>query len=107
MAVVRALINRPSLLLADQPTGSLNQKGAHELAQLLLDLNREEAMALIVVTHSMAVASLMGRVLELQEGALRSMNSLTLITRGLRYFRRMHSGLFLGTALAASILTAH
>ena len=71
VAVVRALINRPRLLLADEPTGSLNQKGAHELAQLLLELNRQEKMALIVVTHSMDVASLMDRVLELKEGALR------------------------------------
>ncbi len=71
VAVVRALINRPRLLLADEPTGSLNQKGAHELAQLLLELNRDEKMTLIVVTHSTAVAALMERVLELEEGALR------------------------------------
>lgn len=71
VAVVRALINKPSLLLADEPTGSLNQKGAHDLAQLLLELNREEQLTLIVVTHSMAIAELMGRVLELCEGALR------------------------------------
>ena len=69
-AVVRALINRPRLLLADEPTGSLNQEGAENLAQLLLELNREEQMALVVVTHSMAVASMMGRILELREGAL-------------------------------------
>jgi ABC-type lipoprotein export system ATPase subunit len=69
-AVVRALINRPSLLLADEPTGSLNQEGAEDLARLLLELNREERMTLIVVTHSMAVAEMMDRVFELREGAL-------------------------------------
>lgn len=69
-AVVRALINRPSLLLADEPTGSLNQLGAEQLTQLLLGLNREEKMTLVVVTHSMAVAETMGRVLELREGIL-------------------------------------
>ncbi|MDX9973055.1 MAG: ABC transporter ATP-binding protein [FCB group bacterium] len=69
-AVVRALINRPSLLLADEPTGSLNREGAEDLTGLLLELNREEGMALVVVTHSMAVAERMGRVLELREGAL-------------------------------------
>jgi ABC-type lipoprotein export system ATPase subunit len=69
-AVVRALINSPKLLLADEPTGSLNEEGAEQLTRLLLELNREEEMALLVVTHSMAVAELMGRVLELHDGAL-------------------------------------
>lgn len=69
-AVVRALINRPSLLLADEPTGSLNREGAEDLTELLLELNREVGMALVVVTHSMAVAERMGRVLELREGTL-------------------------------------
>ena len=70
-AVVRALINKPSLLLADEPTGSLNQHGAEQLAQLLLELNREEQLTLAVVTHSEEVASMMGRVFELREGVLR------------------------------------
>lgn len=69
-AVVRALINQPRLLLADEPTGSLNEQGAEELAALLLELNREENMALLVVTHSEAIAKMMGRVFELREGAL-------------------------------------
>ncbi len=69
-AVVRALINRPRLLLADEPTGSLNEQGAEDLARLMLELNREEGMGLLVVTHSMAIANLMDRVLELHEGSL-------------------------------------
>ena len=69
-AVVRALINKPSLLLADEPTGSLNQEGAAQLTQLLLELNRDEQMSLVVVTHSLDVARSMGRVLELRAGAL-------------------------------------
>lgn len=69
-AVVRALINKPSLLLADEPTGSLNQHGAAQLAELLLDLNREEHMTLVVVTHSEEIARMMGRVFELREGVL-------------------------------------
>jgi ABC-type lipoprotein export system ATPase subunit len=69
-AVVRALINRPKLLLADEPTGSLNPEGAEHLARLLLELNREQGMALVVVTHSDAVAALMDRVFELHHGAL-------------------------------------
>lgn len=70
VAVVRALINAPSLLLADEPTGSLNEEGAKTLADLLLELNREQGMALIVVTHSLDVARRLGRVLELRDGAL-------------------------------------
>jgi lipoprotein-releasing system ATP-binding protein len=69
-AVVRALINKPRLLLADEPTGSLNPTGAEQLARLLLELNREENMALLVVTHSDAVAALMDRVYELRDGVL-------------------------------------
>lgn len=69
-AVVRALINRPSLLLADEPTGSLNQEGAENLARLLLDLNREDNLTLVVVTHSIAIAEMMNRVYELREGVL-------------------------------------
>jgi ABC-type lipoprotein export system ATPase subunit len=69
-AVVRALINSPRLLLADEPTGSLNEEGAEQLARLLLELNGEEEMALVVVTHAMQIAELMGRVLVLRDGRL-------------------------------------
>ena len=68
VAVVRALINRPKLLLADEPTGALNREGAAALTDLLLQLNREEGMALLVVTHSMRIAERMDRVLELRDG---------------------------------------
>jgi predicted ABC-type transport system involved in lysophospholipase L1 biosynthesis ATPase subunit len=71
VAVARALINRPALLLADEPTGSLDRASAESLAQLLVNLNREEGVALIVVTHAEALAARMGRVLELRDGTLR------------------------------------
>ncbi len=73
-AVVRALINRPSLLLADEPTGSLNEEGAEHLADLILDLSREEGMAMAVVTHSLAIAGRIGRILELRDGRLAPRN---------------------------------
>ena len=69
-AVVRALINQPQLLLADEPTGALDHASAGQLAQLLLDLNREEGVALIVATHALDLARRMGRVLELRDGKL-------------------------------------
>lgn len=69
-AVVRALINQPQLLLADEPTGSLDHASAQQLGQLLLELNREEGVTLIVVTHALDLARRMGRVLELNDGKL-------------------------------------
>jgi predicted ABC-type transport system involved in lysophospholipase L1 biosynthesis ATPase subunit len=70
VAVVRALINRPQLLLADEPTGALDQASAEHLAELLLQLNQEEGVALVVVTHSRELAQRMGRTLELKRGRL-------------------------------------
>jgi lipoprotein-releasing system ATP-binding protein len=71
VAVVRALMNEPRLLLADEPTGSLGGDGANELVQLLLELNREENLTLIMVTHSMRLAEKMDRVLRLEAGNLK------------------------------------
>jgi ABC-type lipoprotein export system ATPase subunit len=70
VAVVRALINQPQLLLADEPTGALDRASAGQLAQLLLELNREEGVTLIVVTHALDLARKMGRVFELKNGTL-------------------------------------
>jgi ABC-type lipoprotein export system ATPase subunit len=70
VAVVRALINQPQLLLADEPTGALDHASATALVQLLVELNREEGVTLIVVTHALDLAGRMGRVLELQDGKL-------------------------------------
>ncbi|MCP3914669.1 MAG: ABC transporter ATP-binding protein [bacterium] len=72
VAVVRALINRPKLLLADEPTGSLDSASAHALSELLVELNREEGVALVVVTHSGELASAMGRRIEIRDGQLAS-----------------------------------
>ena len=69
-AVVRALINRPGLLLADEPTGSLDRVSATELAELLVQLNQEEKITLVVVTHAPDLARQMGRALELRDGLL-------------------------------------
>lgn len=70
VAVVRALINQPKLLLADEPTGALDRVSAQGLAQLLVELNREESVTLIVVTHAPDLAAQMGRTLELRDGQL-------------------------------------
>lgn len=69
-AVVRALINRPALLLADEPTGALDQKSSGNLIDLLIELNKEEGVALVVVTHSLDVAKKMDRIYRLDNGKL-------------------------------------
>ena len=69
-AVVRAMINEPKLLLADEPTGALDQSAADNLADLLIELNREEGVAVLVITHSLKLAERMGRIYEMREGAV-------------------------------------
>lgn len=72
VAVVRALINSPKLLLADEPTGALDRAAADDLAQLLVELNSEEGVTIILVTHSLDLANRMTRVLELVDGTLKN-----------------------------------
>jgi lipoprotein-releasing system ATP-binding protein len=72
VAVVRALINKPRLLLADEPTGSLDEETSQNIAELLVELNRSEEVTLIVVTHSTKLAEYMGQVLELSDGVLKN-----------------------------------
>jgi lipoprotein-releasing system ATP-binding protein len=70
VAVVRALINSPSILLADEPTGSLDSAASDNIAELLLEVNKSEDLALVVVTHSTKLASRMSKVLTLDDGLL-------------------------------------
>lgn len=69
-AVVRALINEPKLLLADEPTGSLDHASAENLIQLLIDLNKEQNITLIMVTHALHLAQRMKQQFELIDGKL-------------------------------------
>lgn len=69
-AVVRALINQPLLVLADEPTGALDRVSAENLGRLLVELNRKDGVALVVVTHSVELAQQMGRIVELRDGKL-------------------------------------
>lgn len=70
VAVVRALINEPRLILADEPTGALDEANAATLTDLLISLQKETGVALVLVTHHRAQAERMGRVLTMQNGQL-------------------------------------
>lgn len=73
-AVVRALINKPSLLLADEPTGALDAQNAGELVDLLLELNQSEGVALVIVTHNDRIASQMDRTLGFNGGQVHDLS---------------------------------
>ncbi|MCF7731634.1 MAG: ABC transporter ATP-binding protein [Akkermansiaceae bacterium] len=70
-AVVRALLNRPRLVLADEPTGMLDPAATDAVADLLLQLQREAGTTLIVVTHHLGLARRIGRTCELRDGVLK------------------------------------
>jgi lipoprotein-releasing system ATP-binding protein len=70
VAVARALLFRPPLLLADEPTGNLDRANAERIGTLLLELQRSDQSMLIVVTHSAALADRCGRIAELVDGRL-------------------------------------
>ncbi len=69
-AVVRALINQPGVILADEPTGSLDSDSAQMLIELLSNLNREQKVTLVLATHNSALARQMGQLYNLNNGTL-------------------------------------
>jgi lipoprotein-releasing system ATP-binding protein len=72
VAVARALIHRPVLLLADEPTGNLDRRTAESIGKLLLELHREARTILIAVTHSMELADLFPRTYMMDDGRLQT-----------------------------------
>jgi len=72
-AVVRALINKPKLILADEPTGSLDQKSAEQIGDLLVKIQEEQNIALVVVTHSKSLAAKMKIQYSLVDGNLQKL----------------------------------
>lgn len=67
-AVVRALINEPDILLADEPTGSLDKEASELLGELLTQMNKDLKVSLVTVTHSDSLAQKMGRIYQLENG---------------------------------------
>ncbi|MEC9208975.1 MAG: ABC transporter ATP-binding protein [Bacteroidota bacterium] len=72
VAVARALINSPAIILADEPSGNLDSKNAEELHQLLLKLNKEKGQTIVVVTHNAEFANMANRKVEIIDGKLNS-----------------------------------
>ncbi len=68
VAIARALINTPRLILADEPTGNLDTQSSAEIMELFKRLNRQEGVAVVVVTHDPEVAAQAGRVIEMKDG---------------------------------------
>jgi lipoprotein-releasing system ATP-binding protein len=70
VAVARALINKPVLLLADEPTGSLDKESSVNIADMLVELNRSKNVTMIIVTHSPELAGRFEKIMELNNGVL-------------------------------------
>ena len=70
VAVARALINKPDVLLADEPTGSLDSKNKQDIHRLFCQLQQEMGQTLVVVTHDMEMASGSGRIINMQDGKI-------------------------------------
>ncbi len=68
VSIARALANSPRFLLADEPTGNLDSKTGHEIADLFLRLNRERGITLVIVTHNPEMAGICGRQIVLRDG---------------------------------------
>jgi lipoprotein-releasing system ATP-binding protein len=77
VAVARAVVREPALLLADEPTGNLDPKAGNQVLDLLLELTRAHRSGLVVVTHSPEIATRLGRSLLLADGCVARVDSLT------------------------------
>ncbi len=70
VAIARALINQPSVLLADEPTGNLDSNRSREIGEVLKELNRNQGLTILLVTHNLELARIADRILEIRDGRI-------------------------------------
>jgi putative ABC transport system ATP-binding protein len=70
VAMARALVNTPSIIMADEPTGNLDSKSGEEIMKILLNLNRDKGTCLIIVTHDPEIAALTDRIVSIRDGVV-------------------------------------
>jgi ABC-type lipoprotein export system ATPase subunit len=74
VAIARAMVNKPEILVADEPTGNLDTKRSGEIVEVLQGLNRNEGLTLIMVTHNQELARHANRILEMKDGQIRQID---------------------------------
>jgi lipoprotein-releasing system ATP-binding protein len=81
-AIARALMNRPRVLLADEPTGNLDEQTGQEIVRLLRDLNREEGLTIVMVTHNLDIVAATDRVVRLMAGRVQESEEPAVLSAG-------------------------
>ena len=113
--MAQALVNRPSLVLADEPTGSLDPAMGEQVADLFANLNQEHEVTLVTVTHNEALAERMGTKYELNKESSQRLDGqetkedgvcmqLKFLAQSLWHYRKSHLGVLAGTVVGATVL---